>query len=222
MAGGANLSSRERFQGVGRQNLQLCNTQADPPDLVLTPGLDPGVVEGRSSLHDRSCELEHASRRDALGIAPQHEGGVRRPGLELRNFRGDACTSDAAMLRRWANLSALPTPYHNVRDRRSRGPTISGRGFNCFKPLRHNFRAFSLPFRAGRPKREGKKRRPSLPRRRAARSSGQEESAGDARKGDGARHWFDPFVKFKSTTAPALCTLFVLNLVERNRCHGLS
>ncbi len=105
-------------------------------------------------------------------------------------------------------------PY--VGDRRFRGHAISGRGFNCFKPLRRHFR----PARAGRANREGTRRPPSVPRRRAARSSGQGESAGGVRKCDGAPHSVRSFREIQEYHSSHPLYTFCSSPVGRNRWRG--
>src|SRR5271165_4409354 len=56
------------------------DSRADPLDIVLRLSTE------RSSWHQPSRELDHASRRDAFRIAPQHEGrSLRRPARESAN-----------------------------------------------------------------------------------------------------------------------------------------
>jgi hypothetical protein len=104
-------------------------------------------------------------------------------GAKICNFRGDAYTSDAVMLRRWANLSAIPPAYHML--------GIHASGAMPFRARIQLFQAFPAPFPAvlrGPPEARGKGT-PALPAATTRhRSSGQEESAGGVRKCDGAQH----------------------------------
>ncbi len=72
------LVAKEAENGAVIADGRSLNARASDLEVPITrsPRPRPELVEGRSSWHERSRELEHASRRDAVRIAPRHEGVV--------------------------------------------------------------------------------------------------------------------------------------------------
>jgi hypothetical protein len=169
------------------------------------------VVSDATSKPPRTNRVGAASAWPAARIR-RRASAFKGLGAKICNIRGDAYTSDAMMLRRWANLSAIPPAYHML--------GIHASGAMPFRARIQLFQAFPAPFPAvfgGLAEARGKGT-PALPAATTRhRSSGQEESAGGVRKCDGAQHSVRSFREFKSTTAPVLCTLFVL---ARSRAPG--